>query len=229
MREFRARTLDLVIDLDDEQLIGPRLAIVNPPLWEIGHIAWFAEYWILRQLGKKPPTSKMGTKFTIPPMLPTTLAGTYYCPRSRTPAAIWTTFSIAALSISTELPNSRLKRFTFICSPRSMKACMPKRWRTRGKPSATPHRDSQPTDSPERFVRSFPRRCRGSRGNFPDRRDAGLSFRFRQRKMGSSRRNQIVSHRSRAGNQWRVSCLRRRRRLPQSSVLERTRPALVTW
>ena len=31
MCEFRARTLDLIADLDDKQLIGPRLAIVNPP------------------------------------------------------------------------------------------------------------------------------------------------------------------------------------------------------
>src|SRR4029453_7509259 len=60
MREFRARTLDLVVDLDDEQLIGPRLAIVNPPLWEIGHIAWFAEYWILGQLRKKAPIIENG-------------------------------------------------------------------------------------------------------------------------------------------------------------------------
>jgi gamma-glutamyl hercynylcysteine S-oxide synthase len=55
MREFRSRTLDLVADLDDRQMIGPRLAIVNPPLWEIGHIAWFAEFWVLRHLrGNKP-------------------------------------------------------------------------------------------------------------------------------------------------------------------------------
>jgi iron(II)-dependent oxidoreductase len=53
MREFRARTLDLVADLDDRQLIGPRLAIVNPPLWEIGHVAWFQEFWILRDLKKR--------------------------------------------------------------------------------------------------------------------------------------------------------------------------------
>src|SRR5215472_1278261 len=60
MREFRARTLDLVVDLDDEQMIGPRLPIVNPPLWEIGHIAWFAEYWILRHLRKKAPILENG-------------------------------------------------------------------------------------------------------------------------------------------------------------------------
>ena len=35
-------------DLDGEQLLGPKLAIVNPPLWEIGHVAWFQEHWCLR-------------------------------------------------------------------------------------------------------------------------------------------------------------------------------------
>ena len=55
MREFRGRVLDLVADLDDRQMIGPRLAIVNPPLWEIGHVAWTQEFWTLRHLrGEKP-------------------------------------------------------------------------------------------------------------------------------------------------------------------------------
>lgn len=27
----------------------PRLATINPPLWELGHIAWFAEWFILRE------------------------------------------------------------------------------------------------------------------------------------------------------------------------------------
>src|SRR5438067_9913837 len=34
--------------LDGERLLGPKLAIVNPPLWEIGHIGWFQEHWCLR-------------------------------------------------------------------------------------------------------------------------------------------------------------------------------------
>ncbi len=55
MRDFRARLLGLVADLDDQQMIGPRLAIVNPPLWEIGHVAWTQEFWALRHLrGEKP-------------------------------------------------------------------------------------------------------------------------------------------------------------------------------
>lgn len=53
--DARQRTLALVADLDDEQLLGPRLAIVNPLLWEIGHVAWFQEKWVLRHVGKQPP------------------------------------------------------------------------------------------------------------------------------------------------------------------------------
>src|SRR5262245_16435356 len=49
VRDARARTLALVADLSDEQLLGPRLAIVNPLLWEIGHVAWFQEKWALRR------------------------------------------------------------------------------------------------------------------------------------------------------------------------------------
>jgi iron(II)-dependent oxidoreductase len=48
------RTLDLVADLTDEQLLGPRLPTINPPLWEIGHLAWFMEKWVLRDGGKCP-------------------------------------------------------------------------------------------------------------------------------------------------------------------------------
>jgi iron(II)-dependent oxidoreductase len=49
--DARARTLALVQDLNDGQMLGPRLDIVNPPLWEIGHLGWFQEYWCLRHQG----------------------------------------------------------------------------------------------------------------------------------------------------------------------------------
>jgi iron(II)-dependent oxidoreductase len=62
LREARARTLDLVRDLSDEQLIGPRLPIVNPLRWEIGHIAWFQEFWVLRYLAGHSPILKHGDK-----------------------------------------------------------------------------------------------------------------------------------------------------------------------
>jgi iron(II)-dependent oxidoreductase len=50
LTEARDRTLDLLLDLDEEQWTGPRLAIVNPPRWELGHVGWFHEYWGLRCL-----------------------------------------------------------------------------------------------------------------------------------------------------------------------------------
>ena len=53
--DARSRTLALVADLTDEQMLGPRLGTVNPPLWEIGHVAWFQEKWVLRHaLGRAP-------------------------------------------------------------------------------------------------------------------------------------------------------------------------------
>ncbi len=55
MEDARRRTLTLIDGLDAAQLMGPRLPIVNPLRWEIGHTAYFYEYWILRQhLGLEP-------------------------------------------------------------------------------------------------------------------------------------------------------------------------------
>src|ERR671936_2905269 len=41
--------------LAGERLLGPKLAIVNPPLWEIGHVGWFQEHWCLRWRGAGEP------------------------------------------------------------------------------------------------------------------------------------------------------------------------------
>jgi len=55
MEDARRRTLALIEGLDSAQLMGPKLPIVNPLRWEIGHAAYFYEYWILRQhLGENP-------------------------------------------------------------------------------------------------------------------------------------------------------------------------------
>ncbi len=54
VRDSRRRTLELIADLDDVQLLGPRLPTVNPPLWEIGHVAWFQERWVLRRADGRP-------------------------------------------------------------------------------------------------------------------------------------------------------------------------------
>ena len=55
LHEARARLLELIADLDDQQMIGPRLAIVNPLRWEIAHVAHFQEFWLLRHLRSHEP------------------------------------------------------------------------------------------------------------------------------------------------------------------------------
>jgi iron(II)-dependent oxidoreductase len=60
LRDSRARTLELVLDLDDTQWMGPRLAIVNPMRWEIGHVAWFQEHWVLRHARREQPLLLQG-------------------------------------------------------------------------------------------------------------------------------------------------------------------------
>ncbi len=53
--DAHARTLRLITDLSPDQMLGPRLPIVNPPIWEVGHLAWFNEYWVLRNLDRRTP------------------------------------------------------------------------------------------------------------------------------------------------------------------------------
>jgi iron(II)-dependent oxidoreductase len=53
LREGRARLARITAGLDGSRLLGPKLAIVNPPLWELGHVAWFQEYWCLRRKGQE--------------------------------------------------------------------------------------------------------------------------------------------------------------------------------
>jgi gamma-glutamyl hercynylcysteine S-oxide synthase len=54
------RTLELIADLDDDQLTGPLLPTVNPLLWEIGHLAWFQEKFVLRQACGRDPILRYG-------------------------------------------------------------------------------------------------------------------------------------------------------------------------
>jgi EgtB-related family protein len=46
--DSRARSARITAQFGGERLLGPKLAIVNPPLWEIGHLGWFQERWCLR-------------------------------------------------------------------------------------------------------------------------------------------------------------------------------------
>ncbi|HEY4690407.1 MAG TPA: selenoneine synthase SenA, partial [Anaerolineae bacterium] len=45
-------------DLTDEQMLGPQVRIIEPPIWEMGHVGWFQERWILRNLDEVEPLRK---------------------------------------------------------------------------------------------------------------------------------------------------------------------------
>lgn len=55
LRQARARTLRLTQGLSAEQWMGPMLPTVNPLLWEVGHVAWFHEFWTLRHVHGEAP------------------------------------------------------------------------------------------------------------------------------------------------------------------------------
>lgn len=59
LRDARARTLALAGSFRAEQLLGPRLELVNPPLWELGHMGWFQERWCLRYDGARLKPSSL--------------------------------------------------------------------------------------------------------------------------------------------------------------------------
>jgi iron(II)-dependent oxidoreductase len=51
LTDARAVELELLDGLTDEQMLGTRAHFVEPPIWEMGHVGWFQEYWLLRHLG----------------------------------------------------------------------------------------------------------------------------------------------------------------------------------
>jgi ergothioneine biosynthesis protein EgtB len=55
LHDTRERTLALVADLHDAQLEVPRLDLVNPLRWELGHVAFFYEMFVLQLLGQTAP------------------------------------------------------------------------------------------------------------------------------------------------------------------------------
>jgi len=61
LHDARRRTLAFYAHLDLERLRVPYLAIVNPPLWELAHVAWFQEFWCLRYRPDDPSGSRTPT------------------------------------------------------------------------------------------------------------------------------------------------------------------------
>ncbi len=55
LREARQVELAVFTDLADDQMLGPQERFLEPPIWEVGHVGWFQEYWILRNLYDEKP------------------------------------------------------------------------------------------------------------------------------------------------------------------------------
>jgi iron(II)-dependent oxidoreductase len=49
LADAHERTWAILADLAPEQWRVPYHAGINPPLWEYGHVAWFTEWWVLRE------------------------------------------------------------------------------------------------------------------------------------------------------------------------------------
>src|SRR5579863_10243559 len=62
LRAVRGRLHQVIADLSSDQLMGPKLAIVNPVLWEVGHIGWFHENWTLRHSHGQAPLIDRGDR-----------------------------------------------------------------------------------------------------------------------------------------------------------------------
>jgi iron(II)-dependent oxidoreductase len=56
--DTRKRELDLMRDLSDAQMVGQRMRIVEPPIWELGHVGWFQDKWILQTLDHRKPSDE---------------------------------------------------------------------------------------------------------------------------------------------------------------------------
>ncbi|HEB53223.1 MAG TPA: ergothioneine biosynthesis protein EgtB [bacterium] len=48
LRAARAATLAAAMDLSDEQWLVPYSPWIQPTAWDLGHVGWFAEFWLLR-------------------------------------------------------------------------------------------------------------------------------------------------------------------------------------
>jgi iron(II)-dependent oxidoreductase len=53
--DARSVELSLIEGLTDPQMLGTRAHFVEPPIWELGHVGWFQEYWLLRRLDRAAP------------------------------------------------------------------------------------------------------------------------------------------------------------------------------
>ena len=68
--DTRQREVEVISGLSKDQLFGAQNRIIEPPIWELGHVGWFQEHWILRNLDENEPiwpkAYKLYDSFNIP-------------------------------------------------------------------------------------------------------------------------------------------------------------------
>jgi gamma-glutamyl hercynylcysteine S-oxide synthase len=88
LMDARTRTLGWLSVFEGLQLSG-RLERLDPPLWVIGHAAWFQEYWIARHLQRARGAAADPSALRLPSM--SRAADGWYSPQSVRRADRWTT------------------------------------------------------------------------------------------------------------------------------------------
>jgi len=68
--DARSVELQLLDDLTDAQMLGTRDHFLEPPIWEMGHVGWFQEHWILGHLDGRasllPGSDAIYDAFNVP-------------------------------------------------------------------------------------------------------------------------------------------------------------------
>jgi gamma-glutamyl hercynylcysteine S-oxide synthase len=54
LRDARRTELELLEGLTEPQMLGSQAHFIEPPIWEMGHVGWFQEFWIRRHLDGHP-------------------------------------------------------------------------------------------------------------------------------------------------------------------------------
>ena len=125
--------------LESVSYVVPQLDVVNPPLWELGHIGWFQEWWIGRNMQRgsgrlcEPAHSRLAS---IEPNADRWWDSTHVPHDTRWALDLPDVNTIRAYLLDTlettlellEKPMTVTMRCTFIACVCSMKTCMVKRW-----------------------------------------------------------------------------------------------------
>src|SRR5215208_6139353 len=55
LAEARARTLAVLEPVSDDDLVRQHLPLMSPLVWDLAHIGFFEELWLVRRVGGEPP------------------------------------------------------------------------------------------------------------------------------------------------------------------------------